>query len=180
MKQDLVPQTLTYLRITPTVEGDYTLRYAEICGFDHAMMLADVVVMNRSDFDAWAEEKQAKPAYADLTPAERGEIWYTELGCAGCHNLTGAPGGAGPSWKGIYGHEQALLDGTTITVDDAYIQESILDPNAKIVAGFTEPSLMALQGYETRIPDRQAEILASEGVEIDIIADLIAFIQTLE
>lgn len=180
VKQDLVPDTLTYLRITPTQEGEYKLLCAEICGFDHSKMLADVSVMNRSDFDAWVVEKQAVPAYADMTSAERGEIWYIELGCAGCHNLTGEPGGAGPTWKGIYGRQEALIDGSTITVDEAYILESIMNPNAKIVAGFTEPSLMAAQGYETRIPDREAEILASEGVEIDIIADLIAFMQTIE
>jgi hypothetical protein len=47
------------------------------------------------------EERLSVPAFADLTPEERGEIWYTELGCAGCHNLTGAPGG-GWSFLGRY------------------------------------------------------------------------------
>jgi hypothetical protein len=65
-------------------------------------------------------------------------------------------------------------------VDDAYIRESIMDPNAKIVAGFANPSLMAALGYETRIPAREAELLAAEGIEIDIIDDLIAFMRTIE
>ncbi|PIE81900.1 MAG: cytochrome c oxidase subunit II [Chloroflexi bacterium] len=180
VKQDLVPHTLTHLRITPTEEGDYTVRCAEICGFDHSGMLADVRVVNQSEFDAWVAERLDVPAYSEMTPEERGEIWYTELGCSGCHNLTGDPGGAGPTWAGIYGREEALNDGTTITVDDAYILESIMDPNAKIVDTFAEPSLMETQGYETRIPEREAELLASEGVEIDIIDDLIAFMQTIE
>ena len=47
----------------------------------------------------------------------------------------------GPTWKGIYGSQEALVDGTTVTVDDAYIRESIVDPNAKIVKGFP-PNLM--------------------------------------
>ena len=180
VKQDLVPETITHLRITPTKLGDYKLLCAEICGLNHSLMQADVHVVSRSEFDAWVEEKLSAPAYADMTPAERGEIWYTDFGCIGCHNLTGDPGGVGPSWKGVYGRQEQLIDGTTITVDDAYIRESIMDPNAKIVAGFADPSLMAGQNYETRIPDRAAEILASEGVEIDIIDDLIAFMQTLE
>ncbi|NHZ72745.1 MAG: cytochrome c oxidase subunit II [Aquificales bacterium] len=180
VKQDLIPDTPTYLRITPTQEGDYKLRCAEICGFDHSKMIADVQVLSRAEFDAWVEERLDVPAYADMTAEKRGEIWYTEFGCAGCHNTTGDPNGAGPTWLGIYGREEELLDGTTITVDDAYISESIMEPNAKIVAGYADPSLMAAQEYETRIPDKEAEILASEGVEIDIIDDLIAFMKTLE
>ena len=180
VKQDLVPDTITNLRITPTKLGDYRLLCAEICGLNHSLMKADVRVVSQSEFDAWVEEKLNTPAYADMTPAERGEIWYTELGCIGCHNLTGDPGGAGPTWKGIYGRQEQLLDGSTVTVDDAYIIESILNPNAKIVAGYTDPSLMAGQNYETRIPERAAEILANEGVEIDIIDDIIAFMKTIE
>ncbi len=180
VKQDLVPQTTTYLRITPTEEGEYTLRCAEICGFDHSRMLADVRVVNQSEFDAWIQERLDVPVYAELTPEERGELWYTEMGCNSCHNLTGEPGLAGPTWQGIYGREEELNDGTTITVDDAYIRESIMDPNAKIVAGFADPSLMAGQGFETRIPEREAELLANEGIEIDIIDDLIAFMKTIE
>lgn len=180
VKQDLVPATTTYLRITPTKEGDYKLLCAEICGFDHSKMVADVQVVSQSEFDAWVEERLSVPAFADLTPEARGEIWYTELGCAGCHNLTGDPGAAGPSWAGIFGREEELIDGTTVIVDDAYIRESIMDPNAKIVAGFADPSLMAAMGYETRIPAREAELLATEGIEIDIIDDLIAFMRTIE
>jgi len=178
VKQDLIPQTPTYLRITPTKEGDYTVRCAEICGFDHTKMLADVRVVSQTEFDAWIEERLDVPAYADMTPEERGEIWYVDLACAGCHNLTGEPGGAGPSWVGIYGREELLTDGTTVTVDDAYIHDSILDPNKQIVDGFNEGVMP--QDYGTRIDETQAEILASEGIEIDIIDDLIAFMKTLE
>jgi cytochrome c oxidase subunit II len=179
VKQDLIPDTITNLRITPSRLGEYKLLCAEICGLNHSKMTAAVRVVSRSEFDAWVQEKLNTPAYADMTPQERGEIWYTELGCVGCHNITGDPGGAGPTWKGIYGRQEQLLDGTTITVDDAYIHESIMNANAKIVAGYAEPSIMAAQGYDTRIPERAAEILANEGVEIDIIGDLIAFMQTL-
>jgi cytochrome c oxidase subunit 2 len=180
VKQDLVPNTITQLRITPTKLGDYKLRCAEICGLNHSLMLADVHVVSRSEFDAWVEEKLNAPAYADMTPAERGEIWYIEFGCVACHNLTGEPGGVGPTWLGVYGRQEQLNDGTTITVDHAYIRESILNANAKIVAGYDDPSLMAAQNYEVRIPEKAAEILANEGVEIDIIDDIIAFMQTIE
>lgn len=178
VKQDLVPDTTTYLRITPTEEGDYTLRCAEICGFDHSGMLAEVQVVSANEFDAWVEERLNVPAYAEMTPEERGEIWYTDFGCAGCHNLTGEPGGAGPTWQGIYGREELLDDGTTVIVDDAYIRDSIINPNKQIVDGFNE-GLMP-QDYPDQFAEKEAEILASEGIEIDIIDDLIAFMKTIE
>ncbi|MCH7622300.1 MAG: cytochrome c [Chloroflexi bacterium] len=60
--------------------------------------------------------------------------------CVVCHTPDGRPG-VGPTWQGIYGSEETLTDGTTVTVDDAYIRESILEPNTKIVEGF-QPNLM--------------------------------------
>ena len=82
---------------------------------------------------AWVEEKNAAPAYAELTPEERGAIWYSAEGfaCVSCHSLDGTPG-VGPTWQGVYGREERLTDGTTVIVDDAYIRESIYDPNAKL------------------------------------------------
>ena len=178
VKQDLLPGMVRELRITPTRLGDYRLLCAEICGQDHSKMQAAVHIVSRSEFDAWVEEKLSLPAYAEMTPAERGEIWYNELACSGCHNTTGAPGGAGPTWQGIYGREELLTDGTTIIVDHAYIYKSILEPNSQIVSGFNEGIMP--QDYGTRIDKKQAEILANEGIEIDVIDDLISFMQTLE
>jgi cytochrome c oxidase subunit 2 len=176
VKQDLVPDTITYLRITPTKIGNYTLRCAEICGLQHSTMLSEVRVVSQEEFAAWTDERTAVPAYAEMSPEERGEIWYTELGCSGCHSVDGAQS-AGPTWQGIMGREELLEDGTTVTIDAAYIHDSIFDPNAQIVAGF---NAIMPQNYETTITDKEAELLASEGVEISIIDDLIAFMQTLE
>ncbi|MCB8988785.1 MAG: cytochrome c oxidase subunit II [Ardenticatenaceae bacterium] len=177
VKQDLLPGRKTYLRITPTEVGTYKVRCAEICGLQHSIMLADVRVVDQSEFTAWADELMAAPAYADLTPAARGEIWYTEFGCNACHSLDGSVL-AGPSWQGIYGHQAELADGTTATVDDAYIRESILNPNQQIVAGFA-PNVMP-QDFETRMAEKEADIAASQGADIDIINDITAFMQTIE
>jgi cytochrome c oxidase subunit 2 len=178
IKQDLVPGRTTVLNITPTQEGDYKVRCAEICGTDHSNMLADVRVVSQADYEAWIAEKNAAPQYAELTPEERGAIWYSAegFGCVSCHSLDGTPG-VGPTWQGIYGREEMLDDGTAVIVDDAYILESIYDPNAKLVQGFA-PAMP--QNYEELFAAREAEILASQGVEISIVEDLIAFMQTLE
>ena len=179
VKQDIVPGTTEELRITPTEVGDYKVRCAEICGLSHSAMRAPVRVVSQADFDTWVEEKVNAPKFAEMTPEERGAIWHGPdgFGCSGCHSLDGTPG-AGPTWVGVYGREEVMDDGTVVTVDDAYIRDSILNPNNKIVNGF-QPNLMP-QTFEDAFAAKQAEILANEGVEIDIIADLIAFMKTLE
>lgn len=183
VKQDLVPGRTTTLRVTPTRLGDYKVRCAEICGASHAIMLADVQVVTTSGFNAWVEERLQAPVYAEMTPEERGALWYAEppgnqyAACSGCHSLDGTVM-AGPTWLGVYGRQEQLTDGTTITVDDEYIRNSILNPNEQIVAGF-QPNLMP-QNFGEVFVEIEADILATEGVEIDMIADLIAYMQTLE
>jgi cytochrome c oxidase subunit 2 len=181
VKQDLLPGRDTELRFTPTETGVYALRCAEICGLNHTDMVADVKVLSRGEFDVWVSDRLAAPVFAELSPEDRGRIWYSADGgfaCLGCHTIDGTPG-VGPTWLGLYGRQETLEDGTTITVDDAYIRHSILNPNAQIVAGFPA-NVMSAQDYGTVFSTRQAEILASEGIEIDIIDDLIAYIKTLK
>jgi cytochrome c oxidase subunit 2 len=177
VKQDVLPDVSRQLRVTPTEAGNYKVRCAEICGLQHAGMLADVRVLPPEEFEAWVEERLQQPAFAELTPAERGEIWYQEFACDSCHTHDGSPG-AGPTWLGLFGREEQLADGSTVTVDEEYLHDSILNPNAQIVAGFN-PGVMP-QDYEERFAEREAQIMENEGIEIDIVADLIAFIETLE
>jgi cytochrome c oxidase subunit 2 len=181
VKQDLLPGRETILRITPTEVGNYTLRCAEICGLNHTDMLADVRVLARSDFESWVEEQRAIPAFAELSPEERGEIWYSGgqgdfVPCSGCHSVDGSPLAA-PTWLGLVGREELLDDGSTVIADEAYINKSIVSPAAQIVDGFQN---VMPQTYESDFVQKQAEILASEGIEIDIIDDIIAYLKTLE
>ena len=57
-------------------------------------------------------------------------------GCLACHSTDGSDL-VGPTWQGLYGTQESIDDGTSVTVDDEYIKESIQDPNAKITQGFT-------------------------------------------
>jgi cytochrome c oxidase subunit 2 len=66
--------------------------------------------------------------------AEQGQKIYANKGCLACHTTTGAPG-IGPSWKGVWGKQESTNVGT-VPVDENYVRESILDPQAKIVTGF--------------------------------------------
>ena len=72
--------------------------------------------------------------------AERGRTLYQQRGCVGCHTVDGTPR-VGPSWKGLYGREVELVDGSRVRADEEYLKESILEPSAKTVAGF-QPGLM--------------------------------------
>ncbi len=72
-----------------------------------------------------------------VTPAlvARGKSLHTSDGCSACHSLTGSAG-AGPSFKGLAGGSVTLSNGQKVTADDAYLEQSITDPDAKIVEGY--------------------------------------------
>jgi cytochrome c oxidase subunit 2 len=162
VKQDVVPGRVTEYRITPTLEGNFKVRCAELCGVSHYAMESSIVVTDDAGYNAWIAEQIAIAAAAQ-TPEGRGKLAAVQYGCVGCHSADGSPL-TGPTWFGLFGKEQTVLDGSTITVDEAYITESIRDPNAKIAPGFTSPSIMPPY---PNLTDEE-------------IANLIAYIQTLK
>jgi cytochrome c oxidase subunit 2 len=159
VKQDLLPNRKTTLRITPTQTGDYRLRCAEICGQLHSQMLADVHVLDSAAYAVWETEMRA---IADLPPEEQGRLRW-EANCQSCHSSDGSPG-VGPTWLDVYGSEEELVDGTAVLVDEAYLENSICNPNEHIVAGF-QPNIMASDWCE-RLSERD-------------ITNLIEFIKSL-
>jgi len=161
IKQDILPGRITEYRITPTLVGDYKVRCAELCGTSHAYMLADVKVVSRSDFDTWMAARAEEARAAADTPEGRGKTLATQNGCLGCHSLDGSPN-TGPTWLGLYGSQVSLLDGTTVAADEAFIAESILQPQAKFVAGYETVQMPVYQFTDEQI------------------ADIIAFIKTVK
>jgi cytochrome c oxidase subunit 2 len=86
---------------------------------------------------------------------ERGEQLARDEGCIACHCLDGGAG-VGPTWKGMVGKNETLTDGSSVLVDDGYLKESIVNPNAKVVKGYapimppaqlTDDQLDALVAY---------------------------------
>ncbi len=73
---------------------------------------------------------------------ERGEQLFARYACASCHSVDGSPG-AGPTVKGLAGSRVRLDDGTTVTADDAYLAESVTDPDAKVVEGYRKGVMTA-------------------------------------
>lgn len=57
VKQDVVPGQTTVIRFTPTMEGEFKMRCAELCGLSHYSMLADVRVLSEADYAEWVASK---------------------------------------------------------------------------------------------------------------------------
>ncbi|MFK5955168.1 MAG: cytochrome c oxidase subunit II [Planctomycetota bacterium] len=145
VKMDVVPGRYTYLWFEATELGEFPIYCAEYCGTRHSRMLAKVVVKTEEDFAAWLESQ--KVDLATLPPSEAGKILF-DRNCQACHTTNGSAK-VGPALNGKYGTVESLADGTSVTVDDNYIRESLLDPNAKIVSGFEGVSMNSFAGQLT-------------------------------
>ncbi len=142
VKQDVVPGRYAKAWFEATEPGEYDLFCAEYCGTSHSDMIAHVVVHPPGEFEQWLEK--ASNFLDTMSPVEAGRKLYQVRGCQQCHSVDGSAK-TGPSLLGVFGHSQRLADGTTVLADENYIRESILEPQAKVVAGF-EPVMPTYQG----------------------------------
>jgi cytochrome c oxidase subunit II len=136
LKQDMVPGQYTTLYLHPDKAGTYDILCAEYCGVGHSTMRAELIVMEPAAYAAWREKKEAP---AGLSLAEQGKALMEKSGCLGCHAIEGKEK-VGPNLGGIFERKVLLSDGTTVTADEEYLRESILDPKAKVVNGY--PAVM--------------------------------------
>ena len=142
VKMDVVPGHYNTMWFRPTKPGRYHFFCSQYCGTNHAVMGGWVTVMDPSDYAAWLSGSTGE----DVNPVVAGEKLFVEKACATCHLGNGT--GRAPSLNGVYEGTVRLADGSTVTADDAYIRESILNPPAKIVAGY-QPLMPAFQGQLT-------------------------------
>jgi cytochrome c oxidase subunit 2 len=142
VKMDVVPGHYNTMWFRPTKPGRYHFFCSQYCGTNHAVMGGWVTVMDPSDYAAWLSGSTGE----DVNPVVAGEKLFVEKACATCHLGNGT--GRAPSLNGVYDGTVRLADGSTVTADDAYIRESILNPPAKIVAGY-QPLMPAFQGQLT-------------------------------
>ncbi len=156
VKQDVLPNRYTYIWFEATKQDTFQVFCTEYCGTSHSNMLAKVVVQSQDEFNAWLREAALDQGG---TPAERGQLLYQQLGCQGCHSLDGSAG-VGPTFQGLYGAQRPLVSGGTVEADDNYLRESILQPAAKVSAG-----------YQPQMPN------AYSGLSAEELDALIAFIE---
>ena len=131
LKRDVLPGRATMMWFEVKRPGTYPVYCAEYCGANHSRMRAEVIALTP---DAYAKEREALQPGSDPL-AVVGEHVAARAGCLRCHTPDGTPH-IGPTWAGLYGSTIPLEGGRTITVDDAYLTRSMMDPAADIHRGF--------------------------------------------
>jgi cytochrome c oxidase subunit 2 len=151
IKQDVLPGRYTTLWFTAT-EGSHEVLCAEMCGPNHSTMRGEIVALEPHDFARWLQRGNDNPDSAppfseepsvatELGPSQEvslvrvGEAIAAQEGCLRCHTLDGSPH-IGPSFAGLYRARVPLEGGGSLIADEAYLTESMMDPNAKIRAGY--------------------------------------------
>ena len=152
VKQDVLPGRYTREWFIPSKVGEYHLFCAEYCGAQHSGMIGTVYVMEPSAYQSWLSGTGA-----NVPMVLSGEKLFAEKQCNTCH------GQRAPTLAGLYNHKVLLNDGSTVTADVNYLRESILQPNAKMVAGY--PPIMPT--YQGQLSEEQ-------------ITELIAYMKSLQ
>lgn len=107
--------------------------------------------------DGLAFARAARPGAAPATagghaaaappasPVAQGAALARDNGCTACHALD-AKQLVGPGWGGLYDAQVPLADGSKVKADDAYLAESITNPDAKVVEGFAPGAMPSFAG----------------------------------
>ena len=145
VKREAIPGRYTTVWFEATTPGTYHLFCTQYCGTEHSHMIGDVVVLTPEDFRKWLASSTSGNSLA-----QNGERLFASLSCAACHNAR--PDARGPNLANVYGAKLTLSSGQTITADEAYLRESILNPSQHIT-----------QGYAPIMPTYQGQV-SEEGV----------------
>jgi cytochrome c oxidase subunit 2 len=145
VKREAIPGRYTTVWFEATQTGTYHLFCTQYCGTNHSQMIGEVVVMSPEDFKQWLAGSTSGNSLA-----QNGERLFASLSCNACHNSK--PDARGPNLVGVYGSKLTLSTGQTVTVDDAYLRQAILNPAQNIT-----------QGYAPIMPTYQGQI-SEEGV----------------
>lgn len=167
VKQDVVPGKRTHLWFEATRTGDFDLFCTEYCGTQHSQMVGRVKVYEPDEFE---EVIRIAARWIENVPDDMlhlaGTQFYNQ--CASCHTLDGSKLIA-PSFKETHdlfvnGGTRTLADGTTVTVNEQYIRNSILNPLNEVVD--TYPSSMP-PGIGTQLGDRKVEAMVRFIMRLD-------------
>ena len=155
MKKDVVPGRYSVAWFQATKPGRYHLFCTQYCGTNHSRMIGWVEVMEPIAYQSWLASGGGSESLASA-----GAKLFQQHACNSCHRPDSLA--RGPNLEGLFGRPVNLADGGTVIADEAYIRESILNPSAKIVAGF-QPIMPTFQG-----------LIDEEGI-----LQLVAYIQSL-
>ena len=133
VKRDVVPGMKNHVWFVAPKAGSYDLFCSQYCGTAHSSMISTVEALPVAEFAAWLSK-------GNSTTSTRpdGKKLAEEKGCLGCHSLDGTSG-VGPTLKGLFGSQVKVKRGTQsliVTADEAFLKESIRQPEATIAEGF--------------------------------------------
>jgi cytochrome c oxidase subunit 2 len=137
VKNDVLPNRYRTMWFQATKTGRFHIFCAEYCGTMHSGMIGWVEVMEPTQYQKWLA------GGSEGSLASQGEQLFQKYACNTCH--TNDATGRGPVLAGIAGRAVPLANGQSIIADDNYLRESILNPTAKIAAGF-QPIMPTFQG----------------------------------
>jgi cytochrome c oxidase subunit 2 len=137
IKADVLPSRYRTMWFQATKTGRFHIFCAEYCGTQHSGMIGWVEVMEPTDYQKWLA------GGTEGSLASQGEKLFQKYACNTCH--TNDATGRGPVLVGLMGKTVMLADGRSVVVDENYVRESILNPQAKIAAGF-QPIMPTFQG----------------------------------
>jgi len=141
VKMDMIPGRVTTLWVQPDRPGSYQIFCTVYCGTGHSNMLARLTVMPPHEYAEWVEHggRTAGEGRGEEPLHERGERVVKAAGCLNCHAVDGKEK-IGPNFRGLHGSKVPLEGGTSVTADEEFLRESIVEPGAKVVKGY--PNVM--------------------------------------
>ncbi|MDH4155807.1 MAG: cytochrome c oxidase subunit II [candidate division Zixibacteria bacterium] len=152
IKMDVLPNRYTVTWFEAPEIGEHNLFCTEFCGKGHSEMIGRVRVVSEREYAEWLETSGA--GGEELPPDQYGAALFVAKACNTCHSVEGKRL-VGPALNGVFGKPVMLTGGGEATVDENYVRESILEPQASIVAGY-EPVMPTYQGI---LKDRQIDAL---------------------
>ena len=162
-KMDVLPNRYNVMWFDAKKVGEYSIFCTEYCGTQHSQMSGTVKIVPIKVYEKWLTEAGSEDD--DLPLDELGAKLYTKKACITCHTLDGSAL-VGPSYlqtSQMWGQERVFDDGSSVTIDDNYIRNSILEPQSQIVAGYQG----VMPTYQGVLNDRELDAL-------------IAFLKTLK
>jgi cytochrome c oxidase subunit 2 len=154
VKEDVIPGYDNFLWFIPNYIGNYEILCSEYCGLLHSSMLSTARIITQEEYDKWFEDLKK----TGIQPDHPGLVLLRNTGCLACHSIDGSKL-VGPSFKGLYGSVRTVLEGNTektVTADDAYINESVYEPEKQIVKGFNKG---LMKSYKGTLPESDLETI---------------------
>ncbi len=154
VKVDVLPGRFVHAWFQATKTGRYHLFCSQYCGTNHSGMIGTVVVMEPDEYRRWLTTR------SEGSLALEGRKLFLKYQCVSCHSADAHA--RAPVLEGLFNQQVVLEGGGRVIADETYLRESIVRPDAKIVAGW-RPIMPSFKGQ----------------IEEEELVKLIAFIKAL-